>query len=75
MAFSDYERDETECGITLRDLEKGAQCEPAVLIMPILDVLVHPEYKHFGVRNSVALLKLVMTVRSGKLDNVHIRQV
>ncbi|XP_045507102.1 uncharacterized protein LOC123703217 [Colias croceus] len=32
--------------------------------MPIADVLLHPEYKHFGVKNSIALLKLLTPVKS-----------
>ncbi|XP_023940405.2 uncharacterized protein LOC112047497 [Bicyclus anynana] len=40
------------------------QCEPAVLLMPIADVLLHPEYKHFGVRSSIALLKTMTAVKS-----------
>ncbi|XP_013163348.1 PREDICTED: vitamin K-dependent protein C-like [Papilio xuthus] len=32
--------------------------------MPIADVLLHPEYKHFGVKSSVALLKLLTPLAS-----------
>ncbi|XP_050668980.1 uncharacterized protein LOC126968166 [Leptidea sinapis] len=32
--------------------------------MPIADVLLHPEYKHFGVRHSIALMKLITPVKS-----------
>ena len=43
------------------------ECEPAVLLMPIADVLLHPEFKHFGVKTSIALLKLITPVQSSKL--------
>ncbi|XP_049881164.1 uncharacterized protein LOC126377474 [Pectinophora gossypiella] len=32
--------------------------------MPIADVLLHPEYKHFGAKNSIALMKLLKSVSS-----------
>ncbi|XP_045455195.1 uncharacterized protein LOC123664749 [Melitaea cinxia] len=32
--------------------------------MPIADVLLHPEFKHFGVKTSIALLKLLTSVKS-----------
>nr|XP_053620249.1 uncharacterized protein LOC128680834 [Plodia interpunctella] len=32
--------------------------------MPIADVLLHPEYKHFGAVDSLAILKLIMPVKS-----------
>lgn len=64
--FGDYERDESECRVTTEEIAAGAECEPAVLLMPIADVLLHPEYKHFGATNSIALLKMITTIRSGK---------
>ncbi|CAB3226277.1 unnamed protein product [Arctia plantaginis] len=64
VAFSDYERDEVECGLTLEEIAAGIDCDPAILLVPIADVLLHPEYKHFHVNHSVALLKLVITIRS-----------
>ncbi|XP_075983185.1 uncharacterized protein LOC142981274 [Anticarsia gemmatalis] len=64
VAFGDYERDEAECGLSLNDLNDGASCEPAILIMPIADVLLHPEYKHFGGKDSVAVLKMLRPLKS-----------
>ncbi|KAJ0171971.1 hypothetical protein K1T71_012734 [Dendrolimus kikuchii] len=64
VVFGDYERDEEECHITISDIAKGAECDPAILLMPIADVLLHPEYKNFGAANSIALLKLITPVRS-----------
>ncbi|KAL0811080.1 hypothetical protein ABMA28_010351 [Loxostege sticticalis] len=32
--------------------------------MPIADVLLHPEYKHFGAKNSIAILKLITPIKS-----------
>ncbi|XP_021208521.3 uncharacterized protein LOC105842605 [Bombyx mori] len=64
VVFGNYERDEKECHLTIDQLADGAECEPAILLMPIADVLLHPEYKHFGVRSSIALLKLVTPVKS-----------
>ncbi|XP_060807697.1 uncharacterized protein LOC132903418 [Amyelois transitella] len=32
--------------------------------MPIADVLLHPEYKHFKATDSVAILKLIMPIKS-----------
>lgn len=68
MVFGDYERDEIECKVTVEELAQGRECEPAVLLMPIADVLLHPEYKHFGVKSSIALLKLITLVKSSKLE-------
>ncbi|XP_069356036.1 uncharacterized protein [Maniola hyperantus] len=64
VVFGDYERDEIECKVTVEELAAGMECEPAVLLMPIADVLLHPEYKHFGVKSSIALLKLMTAVKS-----------
>ncbi|CAH4029686.1 unnamed protein product [Pieris brassicae] len=64
VVFGDYERDEVECKTTVEELAEGKECEPAVLLMPIADVLLHPEYKHFGVKHSIALLKLITPVKS-----------
>ncbi|XP_072946526.1 prostasin-like [Epargyreus clarus] len=64
VIFGDYERDEAECKVTIQDLAAGSQCDPAVLLMPIADVLLHPEYKHFGAKDSIALLKLITPVKS-----------
>ncbi|XP_041972082.1 CLIP domain-containing serine protease B9-like [Aricia agestis] len=65
IVFGDYERDEAECQVSTEDLAAGADCEPAVMLVPIADVLLHPEFKHFGVRDSIALLKLIINLRSG----------
>ncbi|XP_013138347.1 PREDICTED: uncharacterized protein LOC106103203 [Papilio polytes] len=64
VVFPEYERDEKECGLTIKQLAAGGSCDPAVLLMPIADVLLHPEYKHFGVKSSVALLKLLTPLGS-----------
>ncbi|KAG6459139.1 hypothetical protein O3G_MSEX011223 [Manduca sexta] len=64
VVFGDYERDELECKVSIEQLAAGAECEPAVLLMPIADVLLHPEYKHFRVRHSLALLKMITTIKS-----------
>ncbi|CAG9568742.1 unnamed protein product [Danaus chrysippus] len=64
VVFGDYERDEAECKLSIEDLASGLVCEPAVLLMPIADVLLHPEYKHFGVKSSIALLKLITPIKS-----------
>ncbi|CAH0714813.1 unnamed protein product, partial [Brenthis ino] len=64
IVFGDYERDEEECKLTIREIADGYECEPAVLLMPIADVLLHPEFKHFGVKSSIALLKLITPVKS-----------
>ncbi|XP_061705543.1 uncharacterized protein LOC133516566 [Cydia pomonella] len=65
VIFGDYERDEVECETTVQALANmNAECEPAILLMPVADVLIHPEFKHFGARSSVALLKLITTVKS-----------
>lgn len=66
--FNDYERDEWECDISLDQLGGAADCEPAVLLMPIADVLLHPEFVHFKVKDSLALLKLMKPVVSGKIS-------
>ncbi|KAI8423851.1 hypothetical protein MSG28_012860, partial [Choristoneura fumiferana] len=65
VVFGDYERDERECHTTVQDLaDQKAECEPAILLMPLADVLLHPEYKHFGAKTSVALMKLITAVKS-----------
>ncbi|CAH2058408.1 unnamed protein product, partial [Iphiclides podalirius] len=64
VVFGEYERDENECKVSLEDIAEGHRCDPAVLLMPIADVLLHPEYKHFGIKTSVALLKLLTPVKS-----------
>ncbi|CAB3237843.1 unnamed protein product [Arctia plantaginis] len=64
VAFADYYRDEIECGLTVRMVADGKECDPAILLIPIADVLLHPEYKHFDAKNSLALLKLVKPVKS-----------
>ncbi|CAG9792552.1 unnamed protein product [Diatraea saccharalis] len=64
VAFGDYERDETECRVSFEEMAHGAECDPAVLLMPIADVLLHPEYKHFGAKNSLAILKLITPIKS-----------
>ncbi|CAB3226182.1 unnamed protein product [Arctia plantaginis] len=64
VAFGDYERDEIECGITPQQAIDGQECDSAILVMPIADVLIHPEYKHFKAKNSVALLKLIKPIKS-----------
>ncbi|KAM3958013.1 uncharacterized protein ACR2FA_007964 [Aphomia sociella] len=64
VVFGDYERDEGECGVTIEDLANGAECDPAILLMPISDVLLHPEYKHFGEKESLAILKLITPIKS-----------
>ncbi|KAF9409969.1 hypothetical protein HW555_010808 [Spodoptera exigua] len=64
VIFGDYERDEVECRVSIDDIAAGTECEPAILLMPIADVLLHPEYKHFGAKYSVALLKLITPVKS-----------
>uniref|UniRef100_A0A2H1WD84 SFRICE_013073 n=1 Tax=Spodoptera frugiperda TaxID=7108 RepID=A0A2H1WD84_SPOFR len=64
VIFGDYERDEVECKVSIDDIAAGTECEPAILLMPIADVLLHPEYKHFGAKYSVALLKLITPVKS-----------
>ncbi|XP_046972736.1 CLIP domain-containing serine protease B9-like [Vanessa cardui] len=64
VVFGDYERDEAECKVSIEELAAGVECEPAVLLMPIADVLLHPEYKHFGTKTSIALLKLITTIKS-----------
>ncbi|XP_049881165.1 uncharacterized protein LOC126377475 [Pectinophora gossypiella] len=66
VIFGDYERDEDECGLSVESIAAGAECKPAILIMPIADVLLHPEYKHFHAKNSIAILKLLKTVTSRK---------
>lgn len=66
MVFGEYERDENECKVTLKQIAKGHRCDAAVLLMPIADVLLHPEYKHFGIKSSIALLKLLTPVKSSK---------
>ncbi|XP_075984014.1 uncharacterized protein LOC142981791 [Anticarsia gemmatalis] len=65
IVFGDYERDEAECGLSVLDLAAGMECPAAVMLMPIADVLLHPEYKHFGAKNSIALLKMLTPVKSG----------
>ncbi|KAL4713771.1 hypothetical protein ACJJTC_004302 [Scirpophaga incertulas] len=64
VVFGDYERDEGECQLSLEKLARGAECEPAALLVPISDVLLHPEYKHFGASNSLAILKLLTAIKS-----------
>ncbi|CAK1589847.1 unnamed protein product [Parnassius mnemosyne] len=64
VVFGQYERDERECMLTVEDIARGMPCDPAVLLMPIADVLLHPEYKHFGIKSSIALLKLLTPVKS-----------
>lgn len=73
VVFGDYERDEEECKLSIEELAVGADCEPAVLIMPIADVLLHPEYKHFHAKHSIALLKLITAVSSSKYGITHIK--
>ncbi|KAJ2945011.1 hypothetical protein O0L34_g1907 [Tuta absoluta] len=64
IVFGDYERDANECDLTQDEIAAGADCPPAVLLMPISDVLLHPEYKHFGAKNSLAVLKLLKKIKS-----------
>ncbi|CAG4995471.1 unnamed protein product [Parnassius apollo] len=64
VVFGEYERDESECKVAVERIAGGMQCDPAVLLMPIADVLLHPEYKHFGVKSSIALLKLLIPIKS-----------
>ncbi|XP_049881166.1 CLIP domain-containing serine protease B9-like [Pectinophora gossypiella] len=64
IVFGDYERDEEECDMTDEEVAKSGSCDISLLLMPIADVLIHPEYKHFKVKHSIALLKMVTNVQS-----------
>lgn len=64
VAFGEYERDEEECDLTVEAIARGDGCESAALLIPLSDVLLHPEYKHFGVVDSIAILKLLTPVKS-----------
>ncbi|XP_075983186.1 uncharacterized protein LOC142981275 [Anticarsia gemmatalis] len=64
IAFDVYERDESECGISASDYSAGAECDSSVMIMPISDVVVHPDYTRYKFVDSVALLKLLQPLKS-----------
>ncbi|KAH9633755.1 hypothetical protein HF086_011054 [Spodoptera exigua] len=67
VIFGDYERDEVECRVSIDDIAAGTECEPAILLMPIADVLLHPEYKHFGAKysNATKMTQNRMTCTTG----------
>ncbi|XP_068626500.1 uncharacterized protein [Battus philenor] len=64
VVFGDYERDEGECRLSQMDIKKGLICSPAYFETLIVSVETHPEYKRFGVKNTLALAKLARPLKS-----------
>ncbi|KAI8438705.1 hypothetical protein MSG28_011118, partial [Choristoneura fumiferana] len=64
IMFGDYARDEEDCGLAGMQLKMGERCARAYLEMPFSDVTPHPEYSRFGVGNSLALVKLMRSIKS-----------